>query len=118
MFWDLSRAGEEQTPEDAEDGVPEALFMHGGHTNRISDFTWNKNDPWVCTMERPQFSIFTMISVHWVFILLHMGHSLTPPCYQVICSAAEDNMIMVWRASRQLVETLPKGVKKRDVSES
>ncbi|KAI8814597.1 WD40-repeat-containing domain protein [Cladochytrium replicatum] len=45
--WDLSRIGEEQTPEDAEDGPPELLFVHGGHTNRISDFSWNKNMPWV-----------------------------------------------------------------------
>ena len=21
--------------------------MHGGHTNRVSDFGWNKNDDWV-----------------------------------------------------------------------
>ena len=21
--------------------------MHGGHNNRISDFSWNVNDPWV-----------------------------------------------------------------------
>lgn len=21
--------------------------MHGGHTNRVSDFSWNLNDPWV-----------------------------------------------------------------------
>ncbi|KAF7191886.1 Histone acetyltransferase [Pseudocercospora fuligena] len=47
IFWDLSKGGAEQTPEDAEDGPPEMLFMHGGHTNRISDFSWNKNDPWV-----------------------------------------------------------------------
>ncbi|KAF8442605.1 WD40-repeat-containing domain protein [Terfezia claveryi] len=47
IFWDLSRIGEEQTPEDAEDGPPELLFMHGGHTNRVSDFSWNPNDPWV-----------------------------------------------------------------------
>lgn len=46
-FWDLSRIGEEQSAEDAEDGPPELLFMHGGHTNRISDFAWNPNDPWV-----------------------------------------------------------------------
>eukprot|EP01119_Soliformovum_irregulare_P005312 TRINITY_DN17084_c0_g1_i1.p1 TRINITY_DN17084_c0_g1~~TRINITY_DN17084_c0_g1_i1.p1 ORF type:complete len:430 (-),score=109.38 TRINITY_DN17084_c0_g1_i1:6-1271(-) len=45
--WDLSRIGEEQTPEDAEDGPPELLFIHGGHTNKISDFSWNANDPWV-----------------------------------------------------------------------
>ncbi|RMY59576.1 hypothetical protein D0863_11895 [Hortaea werneckii] len=82
IFWDLSRAGMEQTPEDAEDGPPEMLFMHGGHTNRVSDFTWNRNDPWV------------------------------------MCSAAEDNLIQVWRASRHLVERLPPGVARREVSES
>ncbi|KAK4501992.1 hypothetical protein PRZ48_007803 [Zasmidium cellare] len=47
IFWDIARCGAEQTPEDAEDGPPEMLFMHGGHTNRVSDFSWNKNDPWV-----------------------------------------------------------------------
>ena len=82
IFWDLSRAGMEQTPEDAEDGPPEMLFMHGGHTNRVSDFSWNKNDSWV------------------------------------MCSAAEDNLIQVWRASRHLVEKLPLGVQRREVSES
>ncbi|KAI9358326.1 WD40-repeat-containing domain protein [Zopfochytrium polystomum] len=45
--WDLSRIGEEQVSEDAEDGPPELLFVHGGHTNRISDFSWNKNEDWV-----------------------------------------------------------------------
>jgi len=45
--WDLSKIGEEQTTEDAEDGPPELLFIHGGHTAKISDFAWNPNDPWV-----------------------------------------------------------------------
>lgn len=36
-----------QSPEDAEDGPPELLFIHGGHTSKISDFTWNSNDDWV-----------------------------------------------------------------------
>jgi hypothetical protein len=36
-----------QTPEDAEDGPPELLFIHGGHTAKISDFSWNANDDWV-----------------------------------------------------------------------
>ena len=48
MVWDLSRIGEEQTPEDAEDGPPELLFIHGGHTSKISDFSFNpNNDDWV-----------------------------------------------------------------------
>jgi len=46
-IWDLSKIGEEQDPEDAEDGPPELLFIHGGHTDKISDFSWNPNDNWV-----------------------------------------------------------------------
>ena len=45
--WDLSRIGEEQSPEDAEDGPPELLFIHGGHTAKVSDFSWNRNEEWV-----------------------------------------------------------------------
>jgi histone-binding protein RBBP4 len=45
-IWDLSRIGKEQSAEDAEDGPPELLFLHGGHTSKVSDFSWNKNDPW------------------------------------------------------------------------
>lgn len=46
-IWDLSKIGQEQTPEDAEDGPPELLFIHGGHTDKIADFSWNGNDDWV-----------------------------------------------------------------------
>lgn len=45
--WNLAKIGEEQDPEDAEDGPPELLFIHGGHTNKVSDFSWNPNEPWV-----------------------------------------------------------------------
>ncbi|TIA91763.1 hypothetical protein E3P99_00916 [Wallemia hederae] len=44
-MWDISRIGEEQTPEDAEDGPPELMFMHGGHTNAITDIAWSKTLP-------------------------------------------------------------------------
>eukprot|EP00252_Welwitschia_mirabilis_P023960 TRINITY_DN6926_c0_g1_i1.p1 TRINITY_DN6926_c0_g1~~TRINITY_DN6926_c0_g1_i1.p1 ORF type:complete len:429 (+),score=97.16 TRINITY_DN6926_c0_g1_i1:23-1309(+) len=44
MVWDLNRIGEEQTAEEAEDGPPELLFIHGGHTDKVSDFSWNPND--------------------------------------------------------------------------
>ena len=67
IFWDLSKVGEEQAPEESEDGPPEMMFMHGGHTNRISDFSWNMNDPWV------------------------------------VCSAAEDNLIQVWKVAEAIV---------------
>ena len=45
-LWDLSRIGQEQSPEDAEDGPPELLFLHGGHTSKISDFSWNRKYEW------------------------------------------------------------------------
>lgn len=49
--WDLSKIGEEQTSEDAEDGPPELLFIHGGHTAKISDFSWNPNETWtICSV--------------------------------------------------------------------
>jgi histone-binding protein RBBP4 len=38
--WDLARIGAEQAPDDAEDGAPELLFVHGGHTARPTDFGW------------------------------------------------------------------------------
>lgn len=46
-LWDISKIGEEQSPEDAEDGPPELLFIHGGHTAKVSDISWNEEDPWV-----------------------------------------------------------------------
>ncbi|RVD81780.1 uncharacterized protein DFL_009629 [Arthrobotrys flagrans] len=67
IFWDLTKIGEEQTPEDQEDGPPELLFMHGGHTNRVSDFAWNPHDPWV------------------------------------MASAAEDNLLQIWRVASAIV---------------
>jgi histone-binding protein RBBP4 len=36
-----------QAPEDAEDGPPELMFVHGGHTSQPSDFSWNGNDDFV-----------------------------------------------------------------------
>ena len=67
IFWDLAKVGEEQAPEDSQDGPPELLFMHGGHTNRISDFSWNMHNPWV------------------------------------VCSAADDNLIQVWKVAEAIV---------------
>lgn len=40
IIWDLSKIGEEQVQEDAEDGCPEILMMHAGHTGAVSDISW------------------------------------------------------------------------------
>ncbi|KAI0499442.1 hypothetical protein KFK09_020345 [Dendrobium nobile] len=39
--------GDEQNEGDASDGPPELLFVHGGHTAKISEFSWNPEEPWV-----------------------------------------------------------------------
>ncbi|KAL7156423.1 hypothetical protein ABFS83_02G008000 [Erythranthe nasuta] len=46
-IWDLNRIGDEQLQGEAEDGPPELLFSHGGHKAKVSDFSWNENEPWV-----------------------------------------------------------------------
>lgn len=47
VVWDCARIGEEQSEEDAADGPPELLFMHGGHTAKVSDFSWSETEEWV-----------------------------------------------------------------------
>ena len=44
MIWDLSRFDKPQTEEEKADGPPELLFVHGGHTDKISDLSWNLNE--------------------------------------------------------------------------
>jgi hypothetical protein len=41
-----------QTKEEAEDGPPELLFQHGGHTSKVSDLSWSPN-PQVDLPSRP-----------------------------------------------------------------
>lgn len=65
-IWDVSRIGLEQTPEDQEDGPPELMFIHGGHTSRPTDLSWNLNQEWT------------------------------------LATAAEDNLLHVFRPSKTL----------------
>ena len=45
--WDMSKIGDELSPADLEDGPPELLFTHGGHTSNVQDFSWNINESWM-----------------------------------------------------------------------
>jgi len=45
--WDVSRIGDDLPQEDAEDGGPELMFVHSGHTSKVSDFCWNSERPWM-----------------------------------------------------------------------
>jgi histone-binding protein RBBP4 len=44
MIWDLSRFDQPQSDDDKKDGPPELLFIHGGHTSKVSDIGWNLNE--------------------------------------------------------------------------
>lgn len=46
-FFFCNRIGDEKNPEDAEEAPPELLFIHGGHTSKILDFSWNPAEEWV-----------------------------------------------------------------------
>ena len=46
ILFDVSKIGQEQSPEDAEDGPPEILFVHGGHTSKPNDLSWDPSTPW------------------------------------------------------------------------
>ncbi|RXM91067.1 Histone-binding protein RBBP4 [Acipenser ruthenus] len=67
-----SKIGEEQSPEDAEDGPPELLFIHGGHTAKISDFSWNPNEPWViCSVSEDNImQVWQMLRKYSNFVFL------------------------------------------------
>lgn len=54
MMWDLSRinnahdqSAESHNMDEDDDGPPELLFVHGGHTSKISQFEWHPDLPWV-----------------------------------------------------------------------
>lgn len=44
IVWDVSMIGSEQSEEEKKDGPPEMMFMHGGHTAKITDLSWNPNE--------------------------------------------------------------------------
>jgi histone-binding protein RBBP4 len=83
-IWDLSLIGQEQTPDDAEDGPPELLFVHGGKSSTLSQ----KNN-----LQR------------WI------GHTAPPTdfCWApgesetwTLASSSEDNIVMVWSPSMRI----------------
>lgn len=43
--WDLGNIGKTISDYHDEDGPPELMFIHAGHTAKISDFAWSQDDP-------------------------------------------------------------------------
>lgn len=44
IIWDIARINDQLSEEELKDGPPEMLFLHGGHTSKVSDLDWNKNE--------------------------------------------------------------------------
>eukprot|EP00127_Corallochytrium_limacisporum_P002918 Clim_evm7s143 gene=Clim_evmTU7s143 len=44
---DISMMGGPTSGFALKDGPPELLFVHGGHTAKVSDISWNQNEPWL-----------------------------------------------------------------------
>ena len=44
LVWDLMQIGANIGREDNEDAPSEMIFEHGGHNERINDFSWNPNE--------------------------------------------------------------------------
>lgn len=74
----IHQIGREQTQEEAVDGPPELLFIHGGHTSRVSDISWNPY-VYVCNSQ---------MSVDQD----DMG----------VASVAEDNVLQVWTMAENI----------------
>jgi WD40 repeat protein len=52
-------------------------FIHGGHTAKISDFTWNPNEPWViCSVSEDNImQVWQMVSSLLLQLLLVLSFS-------------------------------------------
>jgi len=59
-------------------------FIHGGHTAKISDFTWNPNEPWViCSVSEDNImQVWQMVSaaVLAVYITVIVAKTFIPSC--------------------------------------
>jgi histone-binding protein RBBP4 len=87
-----SRINQSQTPTEAEDGPPELLvkkilfifhkilwsffssilkFIHGGHAAKISDFSWNPNEPFViCSVSEDNMAQVWQIVISFFVLFL------------------------------------------------
>lgn len=70
--------GMEQTADEAEDGPAELLFIHGGHTSKVNDISWNPN---VCVM------MLSKEQEEWM-----------------MASVADDNVIQVWEMASTIYD--------------
>jgi histone-binding protein RBBP4 len=47
LIWDILQIGSEQQDDETEDGPPELVFMHCGHTDKVNDIAWSYSQDWL-----------------------------------------------------------------------
>jgi WD40 repeat protein len=104
--WDLSKIGEEQAAEDAEDGPPELLFIHGGHTSKISDFSWNPNDPWViCSVSEDNIMQVNILVLYILVLTMIDFLAYKPYLHKLVTFTHSDNLFLffkVWQMAENI----------------
>jgi len=88
LLWNLADVGKAQTPQAKQDGPPELLFIHRGHSDKINDFSWNPSDNWVIASVASNnilqvwklvcikvFIVFSVRSRQNIFITGRVSHS-------------------------------------------
>jgi len=97
MLWDLARVGDEQAPDDAADGPPELLFIHGGHTAKVGWGGWG----WRRVPRRAPFpSHNTLASPPPPPQVSDLSWS--PNDEYVLASTAEDNILQIASPAREI----------------
>ncbi len=64
-------------------------FIHGGHTSKISDFSWNPNEPWVIASvaEDNIIQIWQMVCTLRIFVdqdRIDYEYVISPPVVNMI----------------------------------
>ena len=61
-------------------------FIHGGHTAKISDFSWNPNEPWViCSVSEDNImQVWQMVCNSTIHIIICYISEM-PSCNVFIC---------------------------------
>ncbi|KAF7491698.1 putative histone-binding protein lin-53 [Sarcoptes scabiei] len=50
IIWDMTKINAAQSQEDAVEGPPEMIFIHGGHTGIIQDFSWHQHNQMIASV--------------------------------------------------------------------
>lgn len=74
IIWDILKIGSEVSAEDAQDGPPELMFIHGGHRGKVPDVSWNLNTEFMLSSVEEENNI---VQVWQMSSNIYSGDALT-----------------------------------------